>query len=88
MNTLLPVEIAMRNTHTGDPQIITSKGKGLHQDGSECKSDFISTLKPTYWPSDKDKILELIDFFIFEGISRNYLQIDNVESHSLTVGKT
>lgn len=39
----------------------------------------LSSRKPIYWPADKDKILNLIDFYITKDISANYLEVDNMK---------
>ena len=36
----------------------------------------MSTGKPTYWPTDTNKIPDLIDFFIVRNISTNFITID------------
>ena len=39
--------------------------------------------KPTYWPTDTEKIPDLIDFYVTKNISSNYIQIeDNLELNS------
>jgi len=50
---------------------------------NECKCEAISTGKPTYWPTDTEKIPDLIDFYVTKNISSNYIQIeDNLELNS------
>ena len=39
-----------------------------------CK--FVSTRKPTYWPTDPQKIADLIEFFVMRNISNKYLKIE------------
>lgn len=46
----------------------TIEGKGLHS---------ISSCEPTYWPTDPNKKPDLLDFFIFGGLSRNYLKAES-----------
>ena len=44
---------------------------------------FISTRKPTYSPTDPQKLQDLIDFFVLRKISKNYLVIEkDVEINS------
>ena len=38
--------------------------------------DFICTTKPTHWPTDLQKLQDLIDFFVWWKISKNYLKIE------------
>lgn len=37
---------------------------------------FISTGTPTYWPSDPNKLPDLLDFFVIKGISSSYTNIE------------
>jgi hypothetical protein len=39
------------------------------------KYSFLTAGTPTYWPSDPDKILDLLDFYITSGISPSYMGI-------------
>ena len=55
----------------------------------------LSTGKPTYWPTDPNKIPDLIDFFIIKDVSSKYMQIEDIldlnSDHSpivLTLSKT
>lgn len=64
-------------------RLTSPKGKELLSAIQEIGCDFISTGKPTYWPTDRNKIPDLIDFFITKNVSYNFLQIDeNHELHS------
>jgi hypothetical protein len=37
----------------------------------------LSTGFPTYWPSDLEKIPDLLDFFISGGISKSYMEVNS-----------
>jgi hypothetical protein len=37
----------------------------------------LSTGQPTYWPTDRRKIPDVIDFCITKGISNNYLKAES-----------
>lgn len=65
-----------KHTHWGS-RIITSKGRELYKAGAECKCEFYSTRRPTYWPTDQNKIPDLIDFFVVKGVSNNYIQVED-----------
>jgi hypothetical protein len=41
------------------------------------KLDHVSTGKPTYWPTDRQKIPDLIDFCITKGIARPYVKAES-----------
>lgn len=64
-----------KNTHWGS-RLTTTKGKELLQAIREYNCESLSTGKPTYWPTDTNKIPDLIDFFIIKNISANFLQIE------------
>lgn len=69
-----------KNIHWGS-RLTTTRGKELLKATRKYGSEVLSTGKPTYWPTDPNKTLDLIDFFITNNISANYLQID--ESNDL-----
>lgn len=55
------------------------KGRELFATGQSFKCDFHSGGTPTYWPSDINKIPDLIDFYVTKGIADNYMLIENAE---------
>lgn len=67
-----------KNTFWGS-RITSVKGKELYLAGVEAKCDFHSSGSPTYWPSDVNKIPDIIDFFITRNISQNYIEVENSE---------
>ena len=66
-----------KHTHWGS-RLITSKGRELYQAAMDYGCEFVSTGKPTYWPTDPNKIPDLIDFFVVKNVSANYIKIDEV----------
>lgn len=64
-----------KHTHWGS-RLITTKGKELFNAAKQTKCEILSTGKPTYWPTDPNKIPDLIDFFITRNISVNYLLVE------------
>ncbi|KMQ84691.1 rna-directed dna polymerase from mobile element jockey-like protein [Lasius niger] len=58
-------------------RLTNTKGRELYQAGTELKCNFASGGGYTYWPTDPNKLPDLIDFFITKGISDNYLQVEN-----------
>lgn len=62
-----------KNTYWGS-RLTNTKGNNLMKAIKQIQGDVISTGSPTYWPTDPNKIPDLIDFFIFKNISRNYLK--------------
>jgi hypothetical protein len=64
-----------KHTHWGST-LITSEGRQLYQAGMDYGCEPVSTGKPTYWPTDSNKLPDMIDFFVVKNISANYIQID------------
>jgi len=52
---------------------ITTKGRQLLNAMQTCNLNHISTGEPTYWPTDRRKNPDLLDFCITKGIPNNYL---------------
>lgn len=69
-----------KNTYWGS-RLTTTKGKELLNAIKEYGCETLSTGKPTYWPTDPEKIPDLIDFFITKNISSNYMKME--ESYEL-----
>jgi hypothetical protein len=54
----------------------------MHRQNCNC----LSTGEPTYWPSDHNKLPELLDFFVYKGIATNYAQMQS--NHELSFDHT
>lgn len=63
-----------KHTYWGS-RLINTKGRRLLQAAKQHGCEFLSTGKPTYWPTDSSKTPDLIDFFILNKISKNFLKI-------------
>lgn len=59
-------------------RLITTKGRELFKSANTIKAQFISTRKPTYWPTDPNKLPDLIDFYVMKGISKNYTEVEGL----------
>lgn len=64
-----------KHLHWGS-RLTNERGKTLFKSLKDNDGDFISTGKPTHWPTDQNKIPDLIDFFIYKNISENYMMIE------------
>lgn len=64
-----------KNTYWGS-RLTTTKGKELLNAIREIKCQPISTGKPTYWPTDTQKIPDVIDFFIYKDIPSNFIRAE------------
>lgn len=64
--------------HTaGGSRLITPKGRNLLHAIHQNNLKFLSTGEPTYWPSDRNRIPDLLDFAITKGISDIYTKIES-----------
>lgn len=63
-----------KNTLWGS-RITTIKGRELAALIHEQNYSFLSTGTPTYWPSDPNKIPDLLDLFFTYGISSSYMEV-------------
>lgn len=57
-------------------RLITTRGRELFRVIAERNYLHMSSGTPTYWPSDPNKIPDLLDFFIANGISNNYAHVE------------
>jgi hypothetical protein len=74
-----------KNTIWGS-RLTTTKGRELLKTIRNHQYSPLSTGTPTYWPSDPDKIPDLLDFYITNGISTSYMDI--VPSYDLSSDHT
>jgi hypothetical protein len=64
-------------------RLITPKGRELLEDIQQNNLNYISTGEPTYWPTDLNKIQDLLDFAITKGIPDIYSSIEtNIDTSS------
>lgn len=62
-----------KHTHWGS-RTITYKGRQLLNAMQEYKLGHISTGQPTYWPTDRRKIPDLIDFCVTKGVTEKHFK--------------
>ncbi len=62
-------------------RLTTTKGRELRKAIAETSCHFHSTGRPTYWPTDPNKLPDLLDFYITRKVSPN--TIDLTESFDL-----
>lgn len=63
-----------KHTYWGS-RLTTTKGRELYDAAKKTGCEFVSTGKPTYWPTDVNKIPDLVDFFVINKLSRNFIQV-------------
>lgn len=56
-------------------RLITTKGRELLKAIDTNNYSFLSTGTPTYWPTDPQKIPDLLDFYVTNGINETYTDI-------------
>jgi hypothetical protein len=54
-------------------RLVNTKGHELHKDVADTGCEIVSTGKPMYWPTDPNKLPNLLDFFVVKNISTNYI---------------
>lgn len=64
-----------KHTYWGS-RLITHRGSQLHDTVQNLNLECLTSREPTYWPTDRGKIPDLLDFFITKNISRNYMSIE------------
>lgn len=65
-----------KHVHWGS-RLTTTRGRQLHIVTQNMKLDYWSGGQPTYWPTDRDRIPDMLDFFITRNIDGNYLTIES-----------
>ena len=68
-------DLNAKHSHWGSI-LITPKGRELYKAAQNYDCEFISTGKPTYWPTVSGKTSDLIDFFITRKVSAQYLKVE------------
>jgi hypothetical protein len=64
-----------KHTLWGSRLTTSTKGRELSKVIQETNYSFLPTGTPTYWPTDGNKIPDLLDFFVTNGISSTYTDI-------------
>lgn len=69
----------VKHTAWGSRLITPGKGKELLSAIEISGCEYHSSRKPTYWPTDINKVPDLIDFYISKGIASNYIEVEGIE---------
>lgn len=64
-----------KHTYWGSANI-TPKGRQLYAAAKAISCHFQSTGRPTYWPTDREKMPSLVDFFVLRNIVSSYASIE------------
>jgi hypothetical protein len=52
-----------------------AKGTAQYQAIKDCHCEVHTTGKPTYWPTDVNKIPDLLDFFVSKHLSSSFIDV-------------
>ena len=58
-------------------RLVTVRGKNFLNSINTNNLNYLTTYEPTYWPTDTNKIPDLLDFFITKNISPKYVRINS-----------
>ena len=58
-------------------RLVTVRGKNLLKSIITNNLNYLTRYEPIYWPTNTNKILNLLDFFITKNISPRYVQINS-----------
>jgi hypothetical protein len=61
-------------------RLTTPRGRELFQTMQADNLTYVSTGEPTYWPSDRRKVPDLIDFGVVKGIPTNSVQAESAST--------
>ena len=64
-----------KHPHWGS-RLTTTRGRELQNAMTENKYEQLSTSQPTYWPTDRNKTTDVLDFFVTKNISQVYKNLD------------
>jgi hypothetical protein len=56
----------------------TPRGRQLFKSVMSKNLQCLSTGEPSYWPSDSNRVPDLLDFFVCKGISSNYTHVESL----------
>lgn len=65
-----------KHSHWGS-RLVTTRGRQLKNSIDSNHLTAISASEPTYWPTDPNKVPDLLDFFIVGGLSRHYFKAES-----------
>ena len=58
-------------------RLVTARGKNLLKRITTNNLNYLTTYEPTHWPTDTNKIPDLLDFLITKNISPRYVQVNS-----------
>jgi len=71
---IIGVDFNSKHTYLGS-RLTNTKGSALYQAIKGYHYEVHSTGKPTYWPTDTNKIPDLIDFFVYKHLSPSFIDV-------------
>lgn len=70
-----------KNTQWGSRRTLT-RGRNLKKSIDKANLNVLTTCKPTYWPTDPNKLPDLLDFFVSKGAQPYFLKVDGCDDSS------
>lgn len=70
-----------KHNHWGS-RLINPKGRNLMKVITSRNLHVVCSGTPTYWPTDTNKIPDILDFFVTNGINSNYIQTESTQDLS------
>lgn len=63
-------------------RLTTTRGRNLKKSIEYHKLNVLTTCEPTYWPTDPNKLPDLLDFFIYKGVQTHFLSVESCHDSS------
>ncbi|CAG9122974.1 unnamed protein product [Plutella xylostella] len=63
-------------------RLTTTRGRNLKKSMDYHKLNALTTCEPTYWPTDPQKLPDLLDFFIYKGVQTHFLSVESCHDSS------
>lgn len=77
-----------KHTYWGS-RLTTTRGREMKKCIDHLSQTCLSTGEPTYWPTDPQKIPDLLDFFVIKGLSEIYFDVksspDSISDHDAVI---
>ncbi|KAA5620572.1 hypothetical protein F3G63_36240, partial [Pseudomonas aeruginosa] len=65
-----------KHSHWGS-RLITTRGRELKKSVDKQFLTTVSTPEPTHWPTDQNRLPDVLDFFITTGLSRLFFNVES-----------
>jgi len=69
-------DLNAKHTYWGS-RLVTPKGRSLYNVITKADFDIVSSGTPTYWPSDRNKVPDIIDFGITKSLKMQHIKVES-----------